>query len=237
MGRAPTDREVIEKSIRSYIETGEVDSMFPGWPGQNLLEAAREGTRTLKRALLDEVDQRAAGRIPPSLPIGFDQDAFARTKLAPMVEGLFPAEERAMILGLLARSVVFLTPETLEDLILDRACWLSTARRLANIYLGSFDAEPLAADCPRIVGLSEETRCYVSTSYFTEEDPFADFVVHEAAHVFHNWKRRYAGLPFTRRREWLLPIEFRMRETFAYACEAYSRIVEVAKGRGRTTGK
>lgn len=30
-----------------------------------------------------------------------------------------------------------------------------------------------------------------------EEDEFADFVVHEAAHVFHNTKRRTLGLPET----------------------------------------
>jgi hypothetical protein len=78
------------------------------------------------------------------------------------------------------------------------------------------------------VGLSEETTFFVSSEYFEEEDPFADFVVHEAAHVFHNCKRRTIGLPETRRREWLLDIEYRKRETFAYACEAYARIVERA---------
>ncbi|HMA95500.1 MAG TPA: hypothetical protein VKP30_22580 [Polyangiaceae bacterium] len=44
--------------------------------------------------------------------------------------------------------------------------------------------------------------------------------------MFHNHKREYVGLPHTRRKEWLLPIEFTKRETFAYSCEAYSRIVE-----------
>ncbi len=33
----------------------------------------------------------------------------------------------------------------------------------------------------------------------------------------------------TRRREWLLDIAFRKRETFAYACEAYARMLECAK--------
>lgn len=36
------------------------------------------------------------------------------------------------------------------------------------------------------------------------------------------------GLRETRRREWLLDIVYSKRETFAYACEAYSRIVELA---------
>lgn len=69
--------------------------------------------------------------------------------------------------------------------------------------------------------------------YFHEEDPLADYVVHEAAHVFHNTKRGTIGLKETRYREWLLPIDFRKRETFAYACETYSRILE----RGRTPGE
>jgi hypothetical protein len=68
-------------------------------------------------------------------------------------------------------------------------------------------------------------------AYFEEEDPFADFVVHEVAHIFHNCRRLVAGLVETRRREWLLDIAFRKRETFAYACEAYARILERANTR------
>ena len=64
---------------------------------------------------------------------------------------------------------------------------------------------------------------------FKEKDLFADFVIHEAAHVFHNWKRERVGLHFTRNKEWLLPIDFTKREEFAYACEAYSRIIEQSR--------
>ena len=53
-------------------------------------------------------------------------------------------------------------------------------------------------------------------------------MVHEAAHLLHNCKRRTIGLAETKRREWLLDIEYRKRETFAYACEAYARILECA---------
>ena len=94
-------------------------------------------------------------------------------------------------------------------------------------------AELLSDTAPRIVGLSEETTCYVSYEYFTHQDEnrFADFVVHEAAHVFHNCKRYTVGLPETRTREFLLNIDFHQRETFAYACEVYSRILELADSR------
>ena len=60
---------------------------------------------------------------------------------------------------------------------------------------------------PRIVGgLSESTTCYVSPDYFAEGDPFADFIAHEVAHIFHNCKRRTLGLRETRTREWLLAL-------------------------------
>jgi hypothetical protein len=43
---------------------------------------------------------------------------------------------------------------------------------------------------------------------YEEKDPYADFVVHEMAHIFHNCKRRTVGLKQTRKREWLLDIAF-----------------------------
>jgi hypothetical protein len=67
-------------------------------------------------------------------------------------------------------------------------------------------------------------------TYFEETDPFADFVVHEAAHVFHNCKRATVGLNESHRKEFLLDIDYPKRETFAYACEAYIRIISMAAG-------
>lgn len=63
--------------------------------------------------------------------------------------------------------------------------WLGTAWDLANLYLGSIGAEPLGEGAPAIVGLSEETTSFVSLEYFSESDPFADFVVHEEVRVDH----------------------------------------------------
>jgi hypothetical protein len=207
------------------------DPIFPNWPGNDLVSRARGAERALRNALILELAGRAETRVPPSLPHEFDHQRFSRSKLTPMVHGLFPATEREAILELLKNSIVFLTPENIERVITGSDAWLSTAWDLANIYLVSLGLPQLGGSYSCIVGLSEETRCYVSARYFTEEDPYTDFVVHEAAHVFHNWKREYAGLPFTRNREWLLPIMYEKRETFAFACEAYSRIVEMAKGR------
>ena len=47
--------------------------------------------------------------------------------------------------------------------------------------------------------------------------------------MFHNRKRATIGLRQTRTEQWLLDIEYRKRETFAYACEAYARLFERSK--------
>jgi len=145
-----------------------------------------------------------------------------------MVRGLFPRVEQDIVLAALEKCVVFLTSANIEPLLLGQG-FDSSAWTLANLYLGSLGAELLGEDAPRLVGLSEETTCYVSPEYFAEDDPFADFIVHEAAHIFHNCKRGTVGLPETRRREFLLDIDFGMRETFAYACEAYSRLLALGR--------
>jgi hypothetical protein len=145
-----------------------------------------------------------------------------------MVRGLFPKSEVDPVLATLERSVVFLTPQNIES-VLRNTRYLHTAWSLANLYLRSIGADLLSPKALNIVGLSQETTCYVSMDYFDEDDPCADFVVHEAAHIFHNSKRSTSGLAETRIREFLLDIDFGKRETFAYACEAYSQILERCK--------
>jgi hypothetical protein len=150
-----------------------------------------------------------------------------------MVRGLFPAYEQALVLDLLERSIILLTPATI-DAFLQSTRGLATAWNLANLYLGGLGADLLAEDAPRLLGLSEETSCYLSAASFDAPGRFEDFVVHEAAHIFHNCKRETIGLRETRTREWLLEIDYGKRETFAYACEAYSRMHALGDGpRGR----
>lgn len=194
-----------------------------------------QGRAALARALVAEVRKRAPNAAVPDAIRGLDVQAFARAKLAPMVHGLFAMSERKTVLDLLARSIVFLTPENIEPILCGNR-WSKTAWDIANLYLSSFGAEPLSETAPPIVGLSEETTWYVSVEYFLANGRFEDFIVHEAAHVFHNCKRQTIGLPYTRRREWILHIAFAKREMFAYACEAYSRILELGRGpTGRRT--
>jgi hypothetical protein len=215
----------IKEEIERYLRTGDSDPLHTAWPG-GFTERAQRAHDDLRNALVREVHRLAQGRSHPTSP-AIDPILFTRNKVEPMVCGLVPRAEQDAVLAMLAKSVVFVTPETIEPLLrelpFDGSAWT-----LANLYLASCGAELLGDDAPNLDGLSENTTCYVSTTYFTDLDPFADVIVHEAAHVFHNCKRSTVGLRPTRTKEWLLDIKFRKRETFAYACEAYSRIREQA---------
>lgn len=213
--------------IERYLRTGDYDPHFVGWPG-NFMDRARQAESELKDALIAEVRRRTCETTPRETVGTVDRVAFTRRKVEPMVRGLFPRAEQDAVLGILEHSVVFVESANIFD-VLANADWLHTAWQLANLFLASADAELLDVDAPNLLGLSEETTCYVSMKYFDRGGQFEDFLVHEAAHVFHNCKRHTIGLPETRRREWLLDIEFRKRETFAYACEAYSRLLELGR--------
>ena len=218
-----------EQEIERYLRTGEYDDISQAWPGDDYLARARNGHNALRRALISAIRRLTPHAARPEALVNMDVVAFTRGKVAPMVRGLFPGSEQELILDVLGRSVVFLTPATI-DTVLGQMPWLSTARDLANLYLAGFDTELLAEDAPYLVGLSEGTTCYLSAEYFVSQGRFDDFLVHEVAHIFHNCKRRTIGLRATRTREWLLEIDYTKRETFAYACEAYSRIRELGDG-------
>ena len=217
----------IADEIERYLRTGDADPVYQSWPG-GFMERANRAHADLRGALVHRVRRLADGRTHQPLPQA-DTIALTRKKVEPMVRGLFPHVEQDVVLATLETSVVFLTSANIEPVLLgpgfDHSAWT-----VANLYLASLGAELLGEDAPRLVGLSEETTCYVSPEYFAEEDPFADFIVHEAAHIFHNCKRGTVGLHETRTKEWLLDIDYRKRETFAYSCEAYSRVLERAKG-------
>ena len=225
--------------IRRFIATGDYDMVFPAWPGRHALERMRAGDAALRAALVAAIRQRTKGLTLPVTPpgfagklrrgkAGFDAGPFVLGKVRPMVCGLFPAKERQVMLDLFEKALVFVSGDNIEQLISETDD-LSTAHQIANLFLGSLGL-PGLDDLPvGFVGFSEETTFYVSTTYFDDDNPFADWVVHEAAHVFHNWKRAYVGLHETSTREFLLNIAFAKRELFAFACEAYSRILERAK--------
>jgi hypothetical protein len=215
-----------QEEIVRYLATGKHDPVFAAWPQRSLLDRAQHGNQDLRQALIEEVRTRVpVAEVPPELA-GLDVEALTRRKVEPMVQGLFPSAEQPAVLAMLSRSVVFLTPCRVEA-VLRRTSFPGTAWDLANLYLLSFGAAPLSDTAPDIVGLSEDTTCYVSVAYLQSQRRFDDYVVHEAAHVFHNSRRETLGLPTSRGRQWLLAIDFGKRETFAYACETYSRLLSL----------
>jgi hypothetical protein len=219
-----------EQCIQRYLRTGEHEDALHALAGENTFASAPLGHAALLNALIAAVRTRTAYASVPKALVDLDVVAFTRAKVEPMVLGLFTAHEQAAVLEVLERAVVFLTPANIGA-VLGGMRWLTTAWDVANLDLASIDAPLLSDSAPQILGLSEETACYVCANHFHEERRFDDFVVHEVAHIFHNCKRETIGLPETRSREWLLEIDFAKRETFAYACEAYSRLVTLGSGR------
>ena len=216
----------INDEIERYLRAGVSDPYHAAWPG-GFMERANRAHEDLRGALVQAVRRLAEGRTHQLLPEA-DTVLLTRAKVEPMVRGLFPRAEQDAVLATIEQSVVFLTSANIEPLLFKQS-FDGSAWTLANLYLASLGAELLGEDAPHLVGLSEETTCYVSPEYFAEDDPFADFIVHEVAHIFHNCKRATIGLPETRAKVWLLDIEYRKRETFAYSCEAYARVLERGK--------
>jgi len=216
------------RQVAHYLATGECDPLGCAFPGRDVLERLAGYDRHLRNALLDEVLRREHGRRQTQVPLDFNPTVWTRHKVRPMITGLFPAAEWEIVLGMAERSIILLTRDATHRSIREVPC-LESAWTIANIYLHSLGAPSLGDDGRQIVGLSQETQCYVSPEYFAEENPFADYVVHEVAHLFHNCKRRRLGLPHSPRTEWLPDVSFAKRETFAYACEIYGRILEQSR--------
>nr|WP_284504456.1 MULTISPECIES: hypothetical protein [unclassified Caballeronia] len=214
--------------VQHYLKTGNYDSFFVGWPGETVTDTASRATQQLRAALIADTLLCAKDLDhPSSMPEPIEP--WLRDKLKPMVYGLFAAIEREVVLRTLVGGIVFLTPSNIVQ-VLTSERWLSTAWKLANIYLDSLGAIPPREVSARVVGMSQDTTCYVSLTYFRDTDPFADYVVHEAAHVLHNCRRAAIGLAERRNCPNPLDIAFGKREMFAYACEAYSQILVSAPG-------
>lgn len=218
----------VEREVAHFLATGESDPVGSCFPGNSIVERLTNHERCLRAALLQEVQGREGGHPQHHMPDAFDPVDWTRRKVQPMIAGLFPRVEQEVVLGVAERSIVFLTRDAAHQAIRE-TMFLTSARAIANVYLHSLRAPTLGEEPSQILGLNLEKECYVSMDYFAETDPFADYVIHEVAHIFHNCKRETIGLPFSRSKEWLLEIRFAKRETFAYACEAYGRILEQAQ--------
>ena len=114
-------------AIRRYppMATGDHDPNIHLWPGQNFLQSETNTHTALRRALIDAFKDRAA-KVPKLPSVRTDNvSSLTRTKVAPMVGGLFAKSEQAAVMNALERSVVFLTPDNVEP-VLESSNWLHT---------------------------------------------------------------------------------------------------------------
>ena len=96
----------LKAAVRHYLKTGDHDPAFRGWPGLNFLDAAQRGSAMLCDALVAEVASRTQPHgIAPDL-MNQDVTAMARSKISPMVAGLFPAAEQPLVLAVLPRETM-----------------------------------------------------------------------------------------------------------------------------------
>jgi hypothetical protein len=216
-----------EEAIRAYLETGKTDACYPAWGG-SVFRGSQEGAKEVREALVAAVKQKSAEAAARMVAAPMMRSEVLRDKLRPMINGLFSKNEREIVLEAIANDVVILTSDNVDQILLAESC-SSTAWHLANLYLASIGSKPLHEDASCALGMNVGTTSYVSMKYFTQTNRFADYIMHEAAHAFHNCKRTLLGLRETRSREFLLNIDFCERETFAYACEVYSRVLQLGK--------
>jgi hypothetical protein len=86
------------QSFGLIIRTGEHDNhRFIGWPGKHLGVRGLHGSAALLSARTTEMRRRTPHAVAPNALAGLDVEAFARTKLAPMVRGIFPRSEQEAV--------------------------------------------------------------------------------------------------------------------------------------------
>jgi hypothetical protein len=175
-------------AIEQYLCTGEHDALFRAWAGETFTARARQGDLALRAALIALVKSRTGRALVPQELADLDVVSFTRTKVGPMVRGFFPKAEQQPVLDVLARSVVFLTPATIEP-VLNRSRFLMTAWNLSNLYLASCGSKLLSDDAPTLVGLSEETTCYVSMAYFKLSGGFSSYTKRRTSFIIAKGKR------------------------------------------------
>jgi hypothetical protein len=168
-----SEARAIQDEIQRYLLSGDTDPLRSAWTG-DWQDRFRRAHDDLRGALVGEVKRRAVGRKHAPVPTVAPSE-LTRAKVEPMVRGLFPRSDHDAALSAVERSVVFVTSANIESVLFEQR-FDHSAWTIANLYLACVGVELLSEDAPVIVGMSEETTCYVSPQYFIEDDPFADLV-------------------------------------------------------------
>ena len=185
-------------------------------------EAYTRATKTAIRNLFDlltDLLPAEARAIPPVPPEAI------RQRIDPMVTGLLPGDWRDVALReITARTFVLNLPGTRAAIEAELStCFMGDAWRILWALFGDHGLKPddVKVGCDGLAG----DYAHVRWSAYQTNDPYSDVVVHEAAHMLHYLKPSHYGFHVRRGQERFVDVEFRHRELFAYACEAFSRVI------------
>jgi hypothetical protein len=185
-------------------------------------EAYTRATKTAIRNLFDLLANLLPAEARAILPVPPEA---IRQRIDPMVTGLVPGDWREVALReITARTFVLNLPGTMAAIEAELStCFMGDAWRILWALFGDhgFKPDDIAVGCDGLAG----DYAHVRWSAYQTKDPYSDVVVHEAAHMLHYLKPSHYGLGVRRGQERFVDIEFCHRELFAYACEAYSRVV------------
>jgi len=214
---------VIERFLRTGDETwdGAGSGRFTPAQFENntaYRRAAKEALRALFELLANLLPAEAqrAPHVAPEL---------IRPHVEPMVNGLVQRDwQEVAVRELISRTFVlnFRGAKAAMEVELP-SCDMESAWRILWGLYGDYGLKPddIEMTCDGLAG----DFAHVCWSAYQTKDPYSDVVVHEAAHLLHYLKPRNFGLYVRRHQERFVDIEFRHRELFAFACEAYSRVV------------
>jgi len=214
---------VIERFLRTGDETwdGAGSGRFTPAQFENneaYRRAAKKALRSLFHLLANllPAEAQSAPHVTPEA---------IRPHVEPMVKGLLQHDWQDVALReLVSRTFVlnFRGAKAALEVELS-SCDMESPWRILWALYGDYELKPddIEMTCDGLAG----DFAHVRWSAYETKDPYSDVVVHEAAHLLHYLKPRNFGLHVRRHQERFVDIEFRHRELFAYACEAYARVL------------
>jgi hypothetical protein len=213
--------------IERFLRTGERTWEGSG-SGQFTLaqlkedEAYTRATKTALRNLLGLLANLLPEEAQSSPLVSPDS---IRQRIEPMVSGLVQADWRDVASReITARMFILNLPGTKMALEAELStCFMGSAWQVLWALFEDYGLKPddIKVECDGMAG----DYAHVRWSAYETDDPYGDVVVHEAAHMLHYLKPSHYGFHVRRGQERFVDVEFQHRELFAYACEAYSRVV------------
>lgn len=190
--------------------------------------AVKAALRTLFR-LLSNLLPAETRSLPPVAP-----EAIQR-RVEPMVTGLVQRDWQEVALREIVPRTFVLNFQGAKAAIEAElsTCFMGSAWRILWALFGDYGLKPRDVEmgCDGIAG----DFAHVRWSAYETRDPYSDVVVHETAHLLHYLKPAHHGLRVRRGQERFVDVEFRHRELFAYACEAYSQVVRRGERKSRVS--